>query len=218
MALILYRVYTEEAPTGYPLIRPQITAPTDCEGIPIVFEAKYDTFPLKSGSSFKITSDITKNGNIDGNNMFNAICADFFMLSVVTLLHKQRYMQNIKHRVVIIIFLYLVILSPSNVYSYRELYNHKFFIKGVIDINFINKIVKSMDVPEAVSSVSKVTVISDSSVVVENHFGVSAYSPEDIIIRLSDKKMRIYGCGLVIEYLSDSVVGITGKIASLSFV
>ena len=84
-------------------------------------------------------------------------------------------------------------------------------------INFIDKIVKSMEVPEAISYVSKVTVISDSSLVVENHFGIVAYSPENISIRLSDKKLIINGYALIIEYLSDSIVGITGKITSLDF-
>lgn len=87
----------------------------------------------------------------------------------------------------------------------------------MIYIGIVDRIVRSMDVPEAVSSVSKVTVISDYSVLIENHKGVSLYTPEEIQIRLKKKRLVVYGSELAIEYLNDSALSIHGRIGSVSF-
>ena len=74
-----------------------------------------------------------------------------------------------------------------------------------------------MDVPEAASSISKVTVISDDSVLIENHKGVIEYTSEDIRVRLRKKQLEVSGADLMIEYLTGANLSIHGKIHSVSF-
>ena len=95
---------------------------------------------------------------------------------------------------------------------------HKILQKGVVCIGIVEKIARSMEVPEAAHSVSKVTVISDTSVLIENLKGVLMYTPEEICIRLQSKNLSITGNGLLIEYMNDTGLSISGKISTVSFV
>ena len=74
-----------------------------------------------------------------------------------------------------------------------------------------------MDVPEAATSISKVTVISDDSVLIENHKGIIEYTSEEIRVRLRKKQLEVCGANLIIEYLTGANISIQGKIHSVSF-
>ncbi|MBQ8526806.1 MAG: YabP/YqfC family sporulation protein [Clostridia bacterium] len=87
----------------------------------------------------------------------------------------------------------------------------------MININIVDRLVQSMEVPEAVSTVSKVTVISDFSVLIENHNGVTEYTTEEIRVRLKKKQLEVSGAGLTIEYLTGDGLSIKGKIHSVRF-
>ena len=87
----------------------------------------------------------------------------------------------------------------------------------MIIINIVDKIVRSMDVPEVASTISKVTLISDDSVFIENHRGVSEYTSEEIRVRLNKKQLEVSGTDLTIEYLTGENLSIQGKIHSVRF-
>lgn len=75
-----------------------------------------------------------------------------------------------------------------------------------------------MDAPEVIPGISKVTIVAENSVRVENHCGVCEYTDELVYIRLKKKMLEICGNELNIDYLSNNTVSIVGKIHSLEFV
>ncbi len=88
----------------------------------------------------------------------------------------------------------------------------------MIFIDFIDKLAQSMDAPEVIPGISKITIVSDTAVVVENYDGVCEYTNELIYIRLKKKMLEICGSELNIEYLSENTASISGKIHSVGFV
>lgn len=87
----------------------------------------------------------------------------------------------------------------------------------MIIINIVDKIVRSMDVPEAITSISKVTIISDDSVYIENHLGVCEYTDKEIRVRLKKKQLEVSGADLTIKYLTGANLTIQGIIHSVRF-
>lgn len=84
-------------------------------------------------------------------------------------------------------------------------------------INIVDKIINSLEVPEVLSTVSKVTVVSDINVFVENHKGLIEYETHEINIRLDKKILCIMGVDLNIDFLSESSLSVCGKIHSIAF-
>lgn len=87
----------------------------------------------------------------------------------------------------------------------------------MITINIVDKIINSLEVPEVLSAVSKLTVLSDINIFVENHKGVIEYESNEIKIKLDKKILCVMGVDLAIDFLSESSLGICGKIHSIAF-
>ena len=83
-------------------------------------------------------------------------------------------------------------------------------------INIVDKFVRNMDVPE-MGNISKISIICDDTLIIENFESISEYTDELIIICLKDKNVKIRGLNLNIQYLTDSIISIGGKIFSVDF-
>lgn len=65
---------------------------------------------------------------------------------------------------------------------------------------------------EALSRIPLVELAGQNRVLVENHFGVLAYSPEEIQIKVSYGKIIVTGCKLEIMQLTRNQLVICGQI------
>lgn len=70
---------------------------------------------------------------------------------------------------------------------------------------------------EVIGGVLKITVYGNSSVVVENHSGISEYRDDFIRLKTPEKSVEIKGCNLGIVMVTDVDVQIEGKIEDIQF-
>lgn len=54
--------------------------------------------------------------------------------------------------------------------------------------------------------------------IIENYRGILLYTPEEVVIACKKMTLRIYGCGLHIQYFSGSDMKVTGTIHTITYV
>lgn len=52
---------------------------------------------------------------------------------------------------------------------------------------------------------------------IENYRGILLYTPEEVVIACKKITLRIYGCGLHIQYFSGTDMKVTGTINTISY-
>lgn len=81
----------------------------------------------------------------------------------------------------------------------------------------LERITMGMDLPyEVLPGQSLVELMGDRRVLIENHKGVSVYSRNEIVIKVSYGLLRVCGCALDLACMTKQRLVITGKIDSLS--
>lgn len=77
------------------------------------------------------------------------------------------------------------------------------------------KFLEAMDIPiELLSDISRITMISNELIYIENYKGIIEY--DDNLIRLTNK-VTVLGQSLCIEEISNNEVFISGKINNIEF-
>lgn len=80
-------------------------------------------------------------------------------------------------------------------------------------IRIYNKIARMFDLEnEPIPGMPLIEIVSDQSVLVENHCGVISYSPEQIAIKTKSGCVLITGSGLVLNRMSCELLRICGRI------
>lgn len=81
----------------------------------------------------------------------------------------------------------------------------------------LERITLGMDLPsEALPGQPLVELMGESRVLVENHRGVSLYSRDEIIVKVSYGQLRVCGCGLTLACMTKQRLIIAGRIDGLS--
>ena len=70
---------------------------------------------------------------------------------------------------------------------------------------------------EVIGGSLKITVYNDSSMVVENHNGISEYRDDLIRLKTAEKSLEIKGYNLRIKTVTDIDVQIEGRIEDIQF-
>lgn len=82
--------------------------------------------------------------------------------------------------------------------------------------NFLEQLAMDSEVGAEVIPVQPIVEISgDSRVLVENHFGVKAYSRENIVINVKFGHICVCGCGLELMRMTKDQLVIRGRIQSV---
>ena len=68
---------------------------------------------------------------------------------------------------------------------------------------------------EPIPGQSLVEVAGDCRVLIENHFGVKAYSPEKIVVKVKWGCVQVCGSGLMLARMTREQLVIRGKIGSV---
>lgn len=69
--------------------------------------------------------------------------------------------------------------------------------------------------PDSVPLYPIVELAGDCRVLIENHFGIIAYSEECVCIKVKYGQLQICGCDLKLQHMSKVKLLITGKINSI---
>lgn len=84
--------------------------------------------------------------------------------------------------------------------------------------NFKERLTEVLELPkEVVLNVSKITMIGNSSFLIENYKGIIEYGNNRIRINTGKGLMKIQGDGLSIREITSENIIIVGKISSLEF-
>ena len=75
----------------------------------------------------------------------------------------------------------------------------------------------SLDVPEAGSDISEITIVSDSSIKINNFINIISYDEDEISIMLKKNIVSIIGLELNINYITDKFIQINGFIKGINF-
>lgn len=82
--------------------------------------------------------------------------------------------------------------------------------------HFFERLAEEADIStESMPGQPIVEVAGDHRVLVENHFGVKAYSCEKIVVKVKFGSVIVFGCGLEILRMTKAQLIIQGKIDSV---
>lgn len=77
------------------------------------------------------------------------------------------------------------------------------------------KIAEKFEIPiEVVEDISKISIIGDEEITIENHKGILSFTDREIIINTSLGKIMVKGINFEISYLSQSTITIKGSFSS----
>ncbi len=71
--------------------------------------------------------------------------------------------------------------------------------------------------PEVLVNVPRVEVVGHLQFRVENHQGLLQYEPHRVVLKIPDGRLIITGLGLVIGWIDQSELLVTGQVRSLVF-
>lgn len=74
-----------------------------------------------------------------------------------------------------------------------------------------------LDIPAEALGSTLVSSVGRGLITVENHRGITDYSPDDLSILTSNGQLNIYGSGLVIKSMNRSTIIIRGKINGMEW-
>lgn len=80
------------------------------------------------------------------------------------------------------------------------------------------KIKKTLDMPaEIIMNSPKIVLDSDSNAWVENYTGIIEYSDKEVKLNTADFIVKITGEGLLIDFITNEDLSISGKITSVVY-
>jgi len=71
--------------------------------------------------------------------------------------------------------------------------------------------------PEAVSNVSRIILIGEDRLLIEQHKGLFSYDSTCIRVRIGEKMLSVHGAGLVIRHFGTDEICIHGAVHGLEF-
>ncbi|NSW91803.1 MAG: sporulation protein YqfC [Firmicutes bacterium] len=90
--------------------------------------------------------------------------------------------------------------------------------KNKVNMDFKEKLAEVLELPkEVVLDVPKITMIGNSSLVVENYKGIVEYGNERIRVNTAKGLVKIQGDCLTIREITSEDIVVMGKIGSLEF-
>jgi len=71
--------------------------------------------------------------------------------------------------------------------------------------------------PDATLDLSRITLLGNSWMVVENHRGIVEYQPNFIRLKLSSGELAVVGTGLFLKEINRDTIALEGSIQSLKY-
>jgi sporulation protein YqfC len=70
---------------------------------------------------------------------------------------------------------------------------------------------------DALLNLSRLIVVGDQQVVVENHRGLLGYYPHQVVLRVPEGRVTITGENLVIGHIDTEELSLSGKVTGVAF-
>ncbi|RYL90399.1 sporulation protein YqfC [Sporolactobacillus sp. Y61] len=74
------------------------------------------------------------------------------------------------------------------------------------------------DLPEdVITGLPRITLIGQSSLSIENHHGVIAFSENELVLAMDSRKLHIAGEGFVLEYIAGTEIELKGLVQKIYY-